>query len=134
MPVTTVLTQRGAGLPELRQRQLMLVRPRRTSSGSIEAHRDRFTPVSVRPAPGKHDEAIRRRGKAPTASPSAPGEHSSLSAPDPAAARTTVNAAGSTTFQQPGTASATMPGSKLKKAADTGPAPTRPSGAARAAK
>ena len=49
-------------------------------------------------------------------------------------ARTRHKVSGATVSQQPGTALATMAGWKLKKAAATGPVPTRPSGAARAAK
>jgi len=49
-------------------------------------------------------------------------------------ARTRQRVAGATTSQQSGTARATMDGAKLKQAAATGPGPTGPSGAARAAK
>jgi hypothetical protein len=51
-----------------------------------------------------------------------------------AMARTRHNVSGATTSQHRGTAFATMAGWKLKKAALTGPAVTRPRGAARAAK
>ena len=51
-----------------------------------------------------------------------------------AMARTRHKVGGATMSQQPGTARRTMDGAKLKNAAVTGPAPTRPSGAARAAK
>jgi hypothetical protein len=49
-------------------------------------------------------------------------------------ARTRHKVSGATVSQQPGTALATMARWKLKKVAATGPVPTRPSGAARAAK
>jgi hypothetical protein len=51
-----------------------------------------------------------------------------------AMARTRHRVGGATRSQQPGTARRTIDGAKLKNTAVTGPAPTCPSGAARAAK
>ena len=88
----------------------------------------------TRPAPSQPATARRSSGRAASSAERASTRHTSPSASAAAMARTRHSVSGATTSQQPGTALATMAGWKLKKAAVTGPAPTRPSGAARAAK
>ena len=100
----------------------------------MRGHKDRLAPAMTRPAPSQPATAWRSSGRVPTRLERAAASQTSLSASAAAIARTRHSVSGDTTSQQPGTERATMAGAKLKKAAATGPAPTRPSGAARAAK
>ena len=95
---------------------------------------DRLAPAMTRPAPSHPSAARRSSGSEASRAERASVRHTSPSASAAAMARTRHSVSGATSSQQAGTAFATMAGWKLKKAAATGPAPTRPSGAARAAK
>ena len=95
---------------------------------------ERLAPAMIRPDPSHAATARRNSGKEANRADRASTRHTSPSASAAAMARTRHSVSGATTSQQPGTALATIAGWKLKKAAVTGPAPTRPSGAARAAK
>ncbi len=95
---------------------------------------DRFAPAMTRPAPSQPATARRSSGREASRAERDSTPHTSPSASAAAMARTRHRVSGATASQQPGTARATMPGWKLKNAAVTGPAPTRPRGAARAAK
>ncbi len=95
---------------------------------------DRLAPAMTRPAPSQDATARRNSGKEARRVERASTRHTSPSASAAAMARTRHSVSGATTSQHPGTALPTMAGWKLKKAATTGPAPTAPRGAARAAK
>ena len=103
-------------------------------AGAIWGHSVRLAPARIRPAPSAATAARRSNGNAAMSAERASVPHTSLRASAAAMARTRHSVSGATTSQQAGTALATMAGSKLKKAAVTGPAPTRPRGAALAAK
>ena len=95
---------------------------------------DLLAPAMTRPAVSHPATARRSSGKAARRADRDLTSQTSPSVSAAAIARTRQRVSGATTSQQPGTALATMAGWKLKKAASTGPASTRPSGAARAAK
>ena len=100
----------------------------------MRGHSERLAPAIIRPAPSQAATARRSSGREASRADRASTRHTSPSASAAAMARTRQSVSGATASQHRGTALATMAGWKLKKAAVTGPAPTGPSGAARAAK
>ena len=79
----------------------------------------------TRPAPSHPSTARRSSGSAASRADRDSTSQTSPSASAAAMARTRQSVSGATASQQAGTALATMAGWKLKKAAATGPAPTR---------
>ena len=88
----------------------------------------------IRPSPSQAAAARRSSGNEASSAERASVRDTSPSASAAAMARTRQSVSGATVSQQAGMALATMAGWKLKKAAVTGLGPTRPRGAARAAK